>query len=103
MTCDMRPGEQPREYAHRIAEQGFALLSHAVNACDNPDTPYRYAPEAQREFLRLGAALYALIERGRILPHQIGQARNDEAFQVFMGAVTTKPPRRASRHRTIIK
>jgi hypothetical protein len=94
----MRPGEQPREYAHRIAEQGFALLSHAVNACDNPDTPYRYAPEAQREFLRLGAALYALIDSGRIVPHRIGQARNDDAFQVFMAALTV-PPRRAPRAR----
>ena len=86
--------KSPREYAHCVAGQGVALLAHAFNVCDNPDTPYRYSAAARARFLELAAELYRLVEEGEIveLPHVI--ARKDERFQAFMGAALKKPRRR---------
>jgi hypothetical protein len=73
-----------RAYACRVAAEGFALLAHAVNACDNPATRYRFAEEERERFMSLCAKLYALIETGRIEPRAAAMAQDDIAFQRFV-------------------
>jgi hypothetical protein len=92
--CWIRPGEPARGSANRIASQGIALLAHALNACDNTATPYKYAPDARARFMELASKIVELVETGRILPNPIGLARNDDAFQSFM-ALARRRPRRA--------
>ena len=81
-----RPGihDPHRAYARKVAAEGFALLAHAVNACDNPDTRYRFGEAEREEFMTLCAKLYALIETGRIEPRAAAMAQDDLAFQRFV-------------------
>ena len=73
-----------RAYARQVAADGFALLAHAVNACDNPATRYRFGEQEREEFMTLCAKLYALIETGRIEPRAAAIAQDDIAFQRFV-------------------
>lgn len=73
-----------RTYARQVAGEGFALLAHAVNACDNPATRYRFGEEEREEFMTLCARLYALIDTGRIEPRAAAMAQDDIAFQRFV-------------------
>jgi hypothetical protein len=73
-----------RDYALRVAGKGFSLLAHAVNACDNPATPYRFAEAEREQFMSLCAKLYALIEGGRIEARSLAIAQDDLAFQRFV-------------------
>lgn len=73
-----------RAYARRVAAKGFALLAHAVNACDNPATRYRFGEEEREEFMNLCTRLYALIESGRIEGRAAAMAQDDLAFQRFV-------------------
>ena len=73
-----------RAYARKVAAEGFALLAHAVNACDNPATRYRFGEDEREEFMTLCARLYALIETGRIEPRAAAMAQDDTAFQRFV-------------------
>ena len=72
-----------RAYALEVASQGFALLAHAVNACNNPETPYRFADAERERFMSLCARLYALVERGRIESRASAIAQDDVDFQRF--------------------
>ncbi len=76
--------EAHRAYALEVASQGFALLAHAVNACDNPETPYRFAEPERERFMALCARLYALVERGQIESRASAMAQDDAAFQRFV-------------------
>jgi hypothetical protein len=76
--------EPHRAYARKVAAEGFALLAHAVNACDNPATRYRFGEAEREEFMTLCAKLYALIETGRIEPRAAAMAQDDLAFQRFV-------------------
>ena len=73
-----------RAYALEVASQGFALLAHAVNACDNPETPYRFGDAERERFMSLCAKLYALVERGRIESRASAIAQDDVDFQRFV-------------------
>jgi hypothetical protein len=76
--------EAHRAYALEVASQGFALLAHAVNASDNPETPYRFADAERERFMSLCAKLYALVERGRIESRALAIAQDDVDFQRFV-------------------
>ncbi len=76
--------EGHRAYALAVASQGFALLAHAVNARDNPETPYRFADAERERFMSLCARLYSLIERGRIETRAVALAQDDVDFQRFV-------------------
>jgi hypothetical protein len=76
--------EAHRAYALEVASQGFALLAHAVNACDNPETPYRFADAERERFMSLCARLYSLVERGRIETRAAALAQDDVDFQRFV-------------------
>ena len=69
-----------RAYALRVASEGFSLLTHAVNACDNPATLYRFAEAEREQFLTLCAKLYALIESGTIEPRSLAIAPGRSGF-----------------------
>jgi hypothetical protein len=84
--------EAHRAYALKVASQGFALLAHAVNACDNPETPYRFADAERERFMTLCASLYALVERGRIEPRTAAMAQDDVEFQRFVQRSLASPP-----------
>lgn len=88
--------QQARDYARESAAQGVALIAHALNACDNPATPYKFAASARRKFERIVFELVQLIDTGRIVPNPIGAARVDHEFQAFMRDAM-KRPRRAAR------
>jgi hypothetical protein len=77
-------GEPHRDYALRVAADGFALLAHAVNACDNPATRYRFGNQEREEFMTLCARLYVLIETGAIVPRAAAMAQDDVVFQRFV-------------------
>jgi hypothetical protein len=77
-------GDPHRAYARRVAAKGFALLAHAVNACDNPATRYRFGEGEREEFMDLCTRLYALIETGRIEARAAAMAQDDIAFQRFV-------------------
>jgi hypothetical protein len=97
------PGESHRHRAHRVAAYGVGLLANALNACDAPnsETPYRYAPEARREFMRLVGEIRELVETGRILANPIGVARNDVRFQKFLAVAMSKPRRHTAAGRAL--
>ncbi len=81
-----------RDYALEVAGEAFSLLAHAVNACDNPATPYRFADAEREQFMSLCAKLYALIETGRIEPRSLAIAQDDLAFQRFvLRSLSTRP------------
>jgi hypothetical protein len=81
---ESRAEDPDRAYARRVAAEGFALLAHAVNACDNPATRYRFGEEERERFMSLCAKLYALIETGSIEPRAAAMAQDDIAFQRFV-------------------
>ena len=70
-----------RAYALKVAGRGFSLLAHAVNACDNPATLYRFGAAEREQFMSLCTKLYALIETGSIEPRSLAIAQDDLAFQ----------------------
>jgi hypothetical protein len=80
----LETGEPHRDYALRVAADGFALLAHAMNACDNPATRYRFGDVEREAFMTLCARLYALIETGTIVPRAAAMAQDDVAFQRFV-------------------
>jgi hypothetical protein len=84
--------EAHRAYALEVASQGFALLAHAVNACDNPATPYRFADAERERFMSLCARLYTLVERGRIESRASALAQDDVDFQRFVSRSLAAPP-----------
>lgn len=88
-----RTPQAHRAYALEVASQGFALLAHAVNACDNPETPYRFADAERERFMSLCTRLYALIERGRIESRASALAQDDVDFQRFVQrSLAAMPP-----------
>ena len=78
-----------RTYARNVAAQGFALLAHSVNACDNPATHYRFGDAERERFMDLCGQLYALIETGRIESRSAAIAQDDLAFQRFVSRSLT--------------
>jgi hypothetical protein len=78
-----------RAYARNVASQGFALLAHAVNACDNPSTHYRFADAEQEQFIDLCSRLYSLIDSGHLEPRSAAIAQDDIAFQRFVSRSLT--------------
>ncbi len=73
-----------RNYARNVASQGFALLAHAINACNNPATRYRFGDSEREQFMSLCATLHSLIENGKIEPRSAAMAQDDLAFQRFV-------------------
>lgn len=82
-SCPVSEAEH-RAYARNVASRGFALLAHAVNACDNPTTLYRFGDAEREQFLVLCTKLYSLIESGKIVPRLSALAQDDLAFQRFV-------------------
>jgi hypothetical protein len=83
-TDPLKSGNPDRDYALNVAAKGFALLAHAVNACDNPATRYRFGHEERDEFMSLCARLYSLIASGNIESRAAAMAQDDLAFQRFV-------------------
>ena len=86
-----KPGGPHRDYARKVAAEGFALLAHAFNACDNPATPYRFGDQEREEFMTLCARLYSLVETGRIETRAAALAQDDLAFQRFLSRSLNGP------------
>jgi len=76
----------PREYARQHAEEGLALLAHAVNACNRAGATYRYSE--QTKFMRIARELVELIEFGEIVaiapPRLPTVSEHDRGFQRLM-------------------
>ena len=92
-----------RDYARRHAEQAVALLGHALNVCDNPRLPYRYARDERTRFARLMDEIVDMIEEGAIveLPRVAAHlaAQKDGEFRRFMAATLAPVKRTKARRR----
>lgn len=78
----------PRELARENARLGVAYLGRALNACDNPDIPYKYSQAAIDEFMRIGSELVRLIDEGKIVERKGAVAQADFCFQRFLSTAT---------------
>ena len=79
----------PRVYADRCAEQGVALLARGLNACNNPDLPYRYSRAAIDRFERIVQELVGIFQDGDIVETPLpSNHETDRDFQAFMRKAT---------------
>ncbi len=72
-----------RAYARTQAMLAMGILAHAVNATDNPATPYRYDNVSRIRFIAIAQLLVELVVEGEI----IEPSEHDAGFQRFMNAV----------------
>lgn len=78
-----------RNEARKYAQNGVGMLAHALNACDEADTPYRYGNAEQARFKVLITEIIEIVETGKIELAPNAKARFDKEFQSFMSDLVT--------------
>jgi len=72
-----------RGIARRTAEQGFALIARAINACDNPDIPYQFSEIDRTRVINALIEVQDVVEHGIIQVSQVEAAKKDMKYQTF--------------------